>query len=389
MKEKLLVICNAYPSNQSLYRNGFIHRRVKAYIDAGLQVNVFYNHEPVVEPYEYQFDGVAVTVGNEAALEKYVANQEFDGYLVHFASPTRIRPLERAQIRKPVIVWVHGFEAEAWYRRWFNFMNTAEGIAGALEKKESYFTEQNRFFHNLIVQETLDIFFVNVSEWFKSYVVEPDNYAEFEKSTVIPNLVDEKVFPYVEKKPQDRLNILSIRPFASYKYANDQTVDAIIELSKRPYFDALNFTICGSGPLFEETVKPLRKFNNVSLENRFFSQEEIRQKHAEHGIFLCPTRFDSQGVSMCEAAASGLVPLSSDVAAIPEFIADHETGLLARPEDAAHIADLIEELYFDPELFCALSEAASRSMLENCGRDATVGREIELIRQRLASGREA
>ena len=383
MSEKLLVICNAYPSEQALYRNGFIHRRVKAYKEAGLDVEVFYNHEPVRQAYEYEFDGVRVTVGNEGALELHVASNDFDGYLIHFAETQRIRPLQKLNVKKPVIVWVHGFEAEAWYRRWFNFINTSEDIKAALEKKETYYLKQNAFFHDLMTQEELNVSFVNVSKWFQKYVVEPDNGAEFRNSTVIPNLVDEEVFPYREKEDKKRFNILSIRPFASLKYANDQTVGAILELSKRPYFKALSFTICGSGPMFDQTVEPLRQFDNVKLENRFFTQEEIRDLHAEHGIFLSPTRFDSQGVSMCEASSSGLVTISSEVAAVPEFIEHRVSGLLAQPESINDLADLIEELYFDAELFQRLSKQGSLAMLEKCGRKATIGAEVDYIRLQL------
>ena len=383
MSEKLLVICNAYPSEQALYRNGFIHRRVKAYKEAGLNVEVFYNHEPVQQAYEYEFDGVRVTVGNEGALELHVASNDFDGYLIHFAEPQRIRPLQKLNVKKPVIVWVHGFEAEAWYRRWFNFINASEDIKAALEKKDTYYLKQNAFFHDLMMEEKLNFSFVNVSKWFQKYVVEPDNGAEFRNSTVIPNLVDEEVFPYREKEDNKRFKILSIRPFASLKYANDQTVGAILELSKRPYFKALSFTICGSGPMFDQTVEPLRQFDNVKLENRFFTQEEIRDLHAEHGIFLSPTRFDSQGVSMCEASSSGLVTISSEVAAVPEFIEHRVSGLLAQPESIDDLADLIEELYFDAELFQRLSKQGSLAMLEKCGRKATIGAEVNYIRLQL------
>ena len=383
MSEKLLVICNAYPSEQALYRNGFIHRRVKAYKEAGLYVEVFYNHEPVQQAYQYEFDGVRVTVGNEGALELHVASNDFDGYLIHFAEPQRIRPLQKLNVKKPVIVWVHGFEAEAWYRRWFNFINTSEDIKAALEKKDTYYLKQNAFFHDLMTQEELNVSFVNVSKWFQKYVVEPDNGAEFRNSTVIPNLVDEEVFPYREKEDKKRFKILSIRPFASLKYANDQTVGAILELSKRPYFKALSFTICGSGPMFDQTVEPLRQFDNVKLENRFFTQEEIRDLHAEHGIFLSPTRFDSQGVSMCEASSSGLVTISSEIAAVPEFIEHRVSGLLAQPESINDLADLIEELYFDAELFQRLSKQGSLAMLEKCGRKATIGAEVDYIRLQL------
>ena len=135
--------------------------------------------------------------------------------------------------------------------------------------------------------------------------------------------------------------------------------------------------------MFDQTVEPLRQFDNVKLENRFFTQEEIRDLHAEHGIFLSPTRFDSQGVSMCEASSSGLVTISSEVAAVPEFIEHRVSGLLAQPESIDDLADLIEELYFDAELFQRLSKQGSLAMLEKCGRKATIGAEVNYIRLQL------
>lgn len=384
---RVLVICNSYPSDRALYRNGFIHRRVKAYVDEGIGVEVFYNHQPVKDPYVYEFDGIQVTVGDDLALEDIVKTGEYDAFLVHFPEPTRIDPLRRAKVAQPIIAWIHGFEAEAWYRRWFNFIDSAEAVEAALRKKDEYYNTQNSFLAELMREDDLDVSFVNVSEWFQRYIVEPDVHAEFGRSEVIHNLVDEEVFPYREKTTDMRLKFLSIRPYASMKYANDQTVDAIVELSTRPYFDQLEFTICGQGKLFDETVAPLKAFDNVKLHNKFFSQEQIAKLHAQHGVFLCPTRFDSQGVSMCEAVSSGLVAITSDIAAIPEFISDHETGLLATPEDPESIADLIEEIYFDEELFEDLSVRGSEWMKSNCGRAATVGREIELIKSRIEEAR--
>ena len=385
MKMNVLVICNAYPSETALYRNGFIHRRVKAYLEAGIGVQVFYNHQPISKPYTYSFDGIEIRVGNHLELERYVSVHDHDAYLVHFAEPTRIEPLKAAGVKKPVIVWVHGFEAEAWFRRWFNFIESPEAIREALVKKRNYYDPQNDFFRDLMTTDDMDISFVNVSDWFRKNVVEPDMRAEFKDSVTIPNIIDEKLFPRRLKQPEQRLKILSIRPYASMKYGNDQTVAAILELSTRPYFDQLSFTLCGQGRYFEATTQPVRHLKNVILRKEFLTQPEIAKLHEDHGVFLCPTRFDSQGVSMCEAVSSGLVAVSSNVAAIPEFIHDRETGLLADPESPLNLADLIEELYFDEEMFLVLSEAGSSWMHENCGSAATIGREIDLIRNRVGA----
>lgn len=382
---RILVICNAYPSDDALYRNGFIHRRVRGYIEDGLAVDIFYQHEPASEPYRYVYDGVSVTVGNSTALYHYLGSHKYDAFLVHFPEPTRVEPLIQRRIREPIIVWIHGFEAEAWYRRWFNFIDSPDELRNILKKKDLYYTNQNEFLKRLTTTTDLNIFFVNVSHWFQTYIVEPDTGAVFheDNAAVIPNLVDEFIFPYRAKNPEKRKRILSIRPFASRKYANDLSIKAILELAKRPYFEDLEFTICGEGRLFEDITNEIDGFSNVEIRREFFTQEEVSLLHAEHGVFLCPTRFDSQGVSMCEAMSSGLVAISSNTAAIPEYVHHLETGLLSDPESAVSIADNIERLYFNPELFLKLSKAGSRWMHDHCGRSATIGEEINLIRERI------
>ncbi|OFT72734.1 hypothetical protein HMPREF3145_00925 [Corynebacterium sp. HMSC05C01] len=382
-KVKVLVVCNAYPSEKALYRNGFIHRRTKAYVAAGIEVEVFYHHEPISQAYSYEYDGVFVTVGNSAALEAQAGNHEYDAFLVHFAEEHRVEPLLKQSNHRPIIIWIHGFEAEAWHRRWFNFFDSSEAIRSAISKKDTYYRPQLAYFHDLVEKNDPRVSFVNVSKWFEQHVVQPDLGVVFENSRVIHNLVDEEVFPYVEKTADQRKKILSIRPYASRKYANDQTVKAILELSRRPFFSDLSFTIAGQGKMFEDTTAPIASFSNVKLLNRFFDQEEIATLHSEHGVFLSPTRFDSQGVSMCEAASSGLVNLSTHVAAVPEFFTDHVDSLLAAPESHEDLADNIEELYFNPALFNRLSKAGSERMRRQCGVDATVNKEIDLIKEKV------
>lgn len=376
---QVLLVANAYPSDAALYRNAFIHRRVRAYLEAGITVEVFYLHPPVTEPYSYIFDGVAVTVGNGAAYERRIAQQPYRVILVHFAGPEMLDPVVRYAPGTPVIVWVHGFEAEAWHRRWFSFTASSRDIRAAVAKNDSYYRGQLTFMAWLLSTTDLDVRVVHVSHWFRRHVVEPDVGVATPRAYVIPNVVDGELFEYVEKSAQDRLRILSVRPYASRKYANDQTVAAILELSRRPYFDRLSFTVRGEGALFADTVRPLDGLANVSVEQGFLRQEQIAELHRSHGVFLAPTRFDSQGVSMCEAMASGLVPVSTRITAIPEFVQDRVSGMLAEPENPVDLADQIEMLYYNSELYRALSERAACSVRAQCGPDATVGREIELI----------
>ncbi len=377
--QRYLVIANRYPSEEDLYRNAFIHRRVKAYQTAGLMVEAYYVDDQAKSPTDYVFDGVHVQRGNSAHYSTFLESRKFDKFLVHFPRSGMLEPIRQHHSKTPVIAWVHGFETEQWHRRWFNFVDDPKQLPARLERRRAFVAPQLAFMKWLFTTTELDVTIVQISKWFKEHVSEPDVGAVPRKSVVIPNVIDTELFPYRVKSSNLRTRILAIRPYDSLKYANDLTVQAIQILAGRPYFDQLEFQLYGDGRLWDQVTEPLRGLRNVQLNQRFLLQNEISHLHAEHGVFLAPTRFDSQGVSMCEAMASGLVTISTNISAIPEFVEHETTGLLGAPESAMDIADLIEMLYLDPDLFQGVSARAAATIREQCGADATIYRELELI----------
>jgi len=195
-------------------------------------------------------------------------------------------------------------------------------------------------------------------------------------------------FQTQKKEVEQRLSILSIRPFASRTYANDLAVRAILDLSEETWFDELTFTIVGDGPLFDETVEPLRKFPNITLQKRFLTREQILDLHRSSGVFLVPTRLDSQGVSRDEAMSSGLVPITCAVSAVPEFV-DRDSGILVGQEDWKGLADAIRLLRDSPATFERLSAgAAQRVRLQSPAR-AVAAAEVELMRDDHVNSPEA
>ena len=171
---------------------------------------------------------------------------------------------------------------------------------------------------------------------------------------------------------------MTIKSFSSRIYANDLTAQGIVELSKRPWFKNLEFDIYGNGPLFEEVNRPLKKFSNVHLHQQFLNQAEIAAIHKRHGVYIGTTRADTQGVSRCEAMSSGLVPIANTCTAIPEFM-DDDCGILIPAESYVELADAIERLYNDPELFLRLSENAAKRVRRQCSKEATIDKELALI----------
>ena len=76
-------------------------------------------------------------------------------------------------------------------------------------------------------------------------------------------------------------------------------------------------------------------FSNVEIKRTFLSQNDISKYHNENGFFICPTRQDAQGVSMCEAMSSGLIPISSNNTAIPEFLPEKYNLCFDNAKDSA------------------------------------------------------
>ncbi len=80
---------------------------------------------------------------------------------------------------------------------------------------------------------------------------------------------------------------------------------------------------------------------------------------------------------MCEAMASGLVPITSSVTAIPEFVKDGVSGYTTK--SAKEIAARIEYLYTNPTLFSEMSHNATVAISKKCSVKITMPKEVELI----------
>ena len=375
---RILVLDANYPHEQNLYGDVFVHVRVARYLRLGHDVRVvaFFNNLG-----RFTFDGVQVECAADLQeLEQLIAEFEPDVVAIHFFQGWMLHKL----IMKgtyPVVVWVHGMEALGWYRRLFNF-----GLTREFAEYVAYNSIQLWRFRRLLefarrYSGRLD--FVFVSDWMRR-VAEMDTLSTVPTYSIIPNPIDTERFPYSVKGQEQRNRILLIRSFDSRKYANDLAMDAIERLSRTPAFSELSFSIYGRGRMFDSLTAPLRRFANVSINEGFLTQQEIRALHATHGVMLCPTRQDAQGVSMCEAMCSGLVPVTSRSSAIPEFVEDGETGFLT--DSSAGLADAMLRLQRDGELFARMSAQASQSIREKCAIESVIGDEITVLKRAAESG---
>jgi len=366
-----LILTKHYPSCDDLDRNGFIHARARAYRAKGVRFDVFRLRpdEPVSN---HDFEDVNVVSGSQELLYLLLSSGRYKTVLVHFLDSSMWDVLQHYIASVKVVVWIHGVDIQPWRRRDFDHQTDEERIV-ARRKSD----ERMVFWRELLQPAPNNLKLVFVSRYSAEAAMEDLGFRIPETHySIIHNPIETDIFRYEPKGVDQRKKVLSIRPYASRGYANDLTVRAIELLSKKPWFSEFEFRIIGDGPLFEETVAPLRNYKNVYIEQRFPNPQETVALHKEYGIFLCPTRMDTQGTSRDEAMSSGLVPVTNAVAAIPEFV-DHSCGILAPGEDAEAMARGITLLYEQPLKFSAMSKAAAKRIQEQ--RDTQRGICAELV----------
>jgi glycosyltransferase involved in cell wall biosynthesis len=149
-----------------------------------------------------------------------------------------------------------------------------------------------------------------------------------------------------------------------------------------PAFERLRFTFIGDGPLFEQTLAPISNLPNVRIRREFLTQANITGEHKRHGVFLVPTRLDTQGVSRDEAMSSGLVPVTNAIPVVREFV-DQETAGLAAPDDSLGLADEIWRMVEDPDLYLRRSAAAAERVRRERGHGKIIPMELTLLAEAL------
>ncbi len=370
-----LVVCRGYPSYDDIYKYMFVHTRVKGMKKSGRIFDVGVISD-VKEVSYREYDGINVCTVNADGLKSLVESG-IKHIFVHFLDGYIWGALKQVLSYADIYIFAHGADIQPWYRRSYNYTSDEE-----ISRAKSEFEKTEKIWREVYAESARrNIKIIFVSEYLKRTVSEDYGFEFDEKnSRVIHNSIDTDLFSYEKKSAGQRFNILSVKSFANKNYANDISAKAIAELSKYPEFKRMTFDIYGEGARFEEDTKSLKRFKNVNLHERYLTPAEIAKEHKTHGIFLCTTRMDTQGVSRDEAMSSGLVPVTNNVAAVGEFT-DETCAALAGSEDYRGIARGILRLVRNPALFLKMSENAAKRVRRQSSADIVLGKEIRLIRE--------
>lgn len=366
---KILVITSAYPSDKDLYSNAFVHSRIKGYKEKlDVEISVIVCRRKVLDK-EYIYDDVKVNIMSEKSIKKHLSEQSYDKILVHFLTVPVMHALKDNNISDNVLVWVHGEEALSWKTRLFNLRQpnyVKYFINNIIQLKE----------YKKFVELNEKIKFIFVSKWMKEQA-EKDMKVSFFNYEIIPNGIDTDFYTKKTVSNSETLRILVIRPFTSKKYATDMIVQALEKLSTREDFSKFSITIFGKGRLLNKQLKNLRHYSNVQIHEKFLSKNQIKYEHSRHDVFLCPTRQDAQGVSMCEAMSSGLIPITSDNTAIPEFVEHNVSGILTKSVD--ELVYYLLQLKNDKKIMEHMGIEARKAIVNKCNKEDILDKEISLI----------
>lgn len=373
-----VVIVSSYPSEKEVYGGEFIRSRVDAYVAAGLKgcvLEINKRNPKLTHEVREGLSIVRLPDVDPQVIASLLASAPA-AVLAHSPSPQLQDALNTYASSRKIAFWFHGFDIRDYRRLYFNFST------GDLERRRATLDSLNfqKWEAARSSFQNPNATIVMVSEYLRQISIR-DVGAEPRNSSVIHNFIDTEFF----NSPEPRLRspafpkILMMRPFLARNYGTDIATKAIKLLSTRPGFEKLSFTVRGFGPLFEEDTNDLKEIPNVVLENKYSTRHELKHLFSEHDIGLFPTRFDTQGVALGEAMASGLACVTHCTSAIPEFV-NSRCAVLVKPECVSSYADAIWELAHDSARIRELSKEGAARMAEKCGWSQTIGKEIELIR---------
>jgi glycosyltransferase involved in cell wall biosynthesis len=85
---------------------------------------------------------------------------------------------------------------------------------------------------------------------------------------------------------------------------------------------------------------------------------ELIDIYRRHSIFVLPSVFEGQPLTLIESAALGLAIVTTNVCGMPDFITHQENGLLVEVGDTGALVRRLDELLNSPALVSKLGEAA-------------------------------
>lgn len=380
LKSDTLLIAPGYPSIENLYNHAFIHTRAKLYRDYGLKKIdiVVVNDSNINQNATYEIDGITIHNIGYNDVRLLLQQKKYKRIFIHFFSQKHAQILDASDTSSTqIFIYTHGGDVlyrdhSLIFREYFkNRPPITKSLDDDFSMRDSALLRYNTY---------TNVHWIFATEWCKNRA-EHLLGTKFNRAHVISNPISSSVFSYRKRNPDDRKKICIVRPFNKLSsYSIDVSVRTILELSTRPFFSDLEFNIYGTGETHELLTRPLVDFSNVKVHNTFLDSKSLARAFQDHGIVLMPSRYDSQGVSACEAAMTGAAVISSDGDIGLKDCIDPAIGMYCETENFKDYADRIEGLYSNTDVFLDVSKKMYESAFNKCSEDFSIKKEVALIK---------
>ena len=187
---------------------------------------------------------------------------------------------------------------------------------------------------------------------------------------VVRSGVDTRVFhPREQLAARAALGIAASAPVALYAGRLDHGKGpqvAIEALALLTDFPEAQLILAGDGPRRDEN-EALAERLGLGGRVRFVGRLEsdaVAQHMAAADVVVFPTLLAEAGpLVVAQALATGTPVVASRIGAVPEMLADGESGLLVKPGKPSELAAALRRLFADPELRTRMGESGRRAAL--------------------------
>ena len=180
------------------------------------------------------------------------------------------------------------------------------------------------------------------------------------------------VVPQAPARPREKAFLFVGRNFVAK--GGPETLDAFATVRAR-HADAELWMVGGRQPARSPTGVRLLGLRTPG---------ELAPLYARAAVFVLPTLREAFGLSFLEAMSHGLPCIGTRIEAIPEIVAEGETGLLVPVRDREALAAAMLALIGDPARARSMGDAGQRRAAERFGWDRAVRLMLDVIERHAA-----
>src|SRR5699024_3873289 len=144
----------------SLYKNAFIASRIRRYQHEGFNTEIYCVRDEALELSYREFEGTEILSGSPETLAEVADGGSINKLLIHCLNTKMWNALRDKTLPGGATRWIHGYDAQPWWRSEVLFEPPQSKARGASESEKKM-----SFWHDVLLHAPSNWHFVFVSDW--------------------------------------------------------------------------------------------------------------------------------------------------------------------------------------------------------------------------------